>query len=231
MVNGTVRSAIANIIGWRLRLWDRVMEKKTLMTGWTAGRTLTSGIITAMVRGTINVHWTQRRMRRMMTTFVDDDRWRRASPERPRRTASGPDLRRWWESNVSVARRTTRICTEDGTIANGLQQNGRTREARGRRDYGTRISRRMHVLWTRGSWQLGASSLRMPYELKSLRDDDVAGIEFAGAGIGVDGVGDLVIATLVQSTEGEPHFGDVGVDADGSGISVEGVAVLVDLEV
>ena len=45
------------------------------------------------------------------------------------------------------------------------------------------------------------------------------------------GVVDLVITALVQGAKVEPDFGDVRVDTNGTGGSIEGVVVLVDLEV
>lgn len=49
--------------------------------------------------------------------------------------------------------------------------------------------------------------------------------------VGVDSVGELVVAGLVEGAEVVPHFGEVRVGADGSGVGVEGVVVLVDLVV
>jgi hypothetical protein len=105
-MGGPVRRAVVNIIGWRLPLRDGMMKEKTL-TGRAVDRTFMSRIITTVVRTTIDVHWTQRHMRRMMVTFVDHDRWRTATPEWTRTAASGADLRKRWEGNVSVSGRTT----------------------------------------------------------------------------------------------------------------------------
>ena len=58
-----------------------------------------------------------------------------------------------------------------------------------------------------------------------------AGIELSGLGVCVYGVVDLVITALVQGAKVEPDFGDIRADVNGTGVSIEGVAVLVDLEV
>ena len=50
-------------------------------------------------------------------------------------------------------------------------------------------------------------------------------------GVGIDGVGDLVVAALIERAEVEPNFRDVSVDQDGPQVRVEGITVLVDLEV
>jgi hypothetical protein len=78
---------------------------------------------------------------------------------------------------------------------------------------------------------LTTGRLRLLQKLKALGDGGIAGIELSGSGVCVDGVVDLVVATLVQGSKVEPDFGDIGVDANGTGVGVEGVAVLVDLEV
>ncbi len=89
----------------------------------------------------------------------------------------------------------------------------------------------MHVLRTRSSRERLAGLLGVLQQLQTLRDRSVGRVELSRASIGVDGIGDLVVAALVQATEVEPDFGNVRVDANGAGISVERVAVLVDLKV
>jgi hypothetical protein len=73
--------------------------------------------------------------------------------------------------------------------------------------------------------------LRRLQQLQPLGYDRVTWIELARPGIGVDGIGNLIVAALVEAAQIEPHFGDIGVDADGTRISVQGIAELVDLEV
>jgi hypothetical protein len=93
------------------------------------------------------------------------------------------------------------------------------------------VRRRVHVLRTRRWGELTASSLCLLQKLEALGDGGVAGIELSGSGVGVYSVVDLVITALVQGAKVEPDFGDIRVDANGTGVSIEGVAVLVDLEV
>jgi len=87
------------------------------------------------------------------------------------------------------------------------------------------------ILRTRCSWQLTSSSLSILEKLEALCNGGVTRIQLARSGIGIDGVSDLVIATFIQATEIEPHFGNVWINADGSRIGVEGVTELVNLEV
>jgi len=73
--------------------------------------------------------------------------------------------------------------------------------------------------------------LGIPQELKSLSDRSITGIQLSGTSVCVDGVGDLIVAAFVETSEVKPHFGNIGVDADGTRVRVESVAELVDLEV
>ena len=57
------------------------------------------------------------------------------------------------------------------------------------------------------------------------------GVELRGTGGGVNRVQNLVVATLIQTVEVEPDLRNVRVDTDGTGVCIERVAVLVDLEV
>lgn len=59
----------------------------------------------------------------------------------------------------------------------------------------------------------------------------VARIEFAGPRVGVDGIGDLIVATLVEAPKIKPDLGDVWVDPDSARICVQSIAELIDLEV
>jgi hypothetical protein len=78
---------------------------------------------------------------------------------------------------------------------------------------------------------LTTSKSRLLQKLKALGDGRVAGIELSSLGTGVDGVVDLVVATLIQGPKVELDFRDIGVGANGAGVGIKGVAVLVDLEV
>jgi hypothetical protein len=68
-------------------------------------------------------------------------------------------------------------------------------------------------------------------KLQAVLDRSVAGVKLGSAGIGVNGIGNLVVARLVERTQIVPHFRNVRVQADGARVGVERVAVLVDLVV
>jgi hypothetical protein len=57
----------------------------------------------------------------------------------------------------------------------------------------------------------------------------VTGVEFRSACISINSIRDLVVAALVKRTKIEPHFGDIRVNANSAGVSVEGVPELVDV--
>lgn len=59
----------------------------------------------------------------------------------------------------------------------------------------------------------------------------VGRIEFASSRVSIDGIRDLIVAALVETAQVEPYFGDVRVDSDGTGISIECITELIDLEV
>ena len=67
--------------------------------------------------------------------------------------------------------------------------------------------------------------------MQPLRDNLVGRVELTRARVSVDRVTDLVIAALIERAEVKPYFGYVRVDANGTRIGVESIAVLVDLEV
>jgi len=56
-------------------------------------------------------------------------------------------------------------------------------------------------------------------------------VKFCSPAVSVKGVIRLVVARFVKSTQVIPDLGDVGVQADGARISVQSIAVLVDLVV
>jgi len=59
----------------------------------------------------------------------------------------------------------------------------------------------------------------------------VTRVQFTGAGIGIDGVRDLVVAALVKAAQVKPDLRDIWVDADGTRICIKSVTELVDLKV
>lgn len=89
----------------------------------------------------------------------------------------------------------------------------------------------MYVLRTRGSRKLTAIGLGVSEKLKSLRDGEIIGIELRSSCIGIDGIGNLVIAALIQTSKVEPDFGNVGIDTDSARICIKRVSELVDLEI
>ena len=95
-----------------------------------------------------------------------------------------------------------------------MQGKGRSCEAR-RRYHGVGVGSRVDVLWARAGRELAPSSLGDLQEMETLGDNRVARVELRSASISIDGIGDLVVATLIQAAEVEPDLRDVGVDADG----------------
>jgi hypothetical protein len=76
----------------------------------------------------------------------------------------------------------------------------------------------------------GAGQLTLE-QLQTSLDVDIGRVKVCCTSIGVEGIGDLVVARLVQSAQIVPHLGDVGVQADSTRVSIERVTVLVDLVV
>lgn len=68
-------------------------------------------------------------------------------------------------------------------------------------------------------------------QLQACLDMDVCGIKIGSASIGVESIGNLVVAGFVQSTEIIPNFRDVRVQTDSPRVGVQGITVLVDLVV
>jgi hypothetical protein len=68
-------------------------------------------------------------------------------------------------------------------------------------------------------------------QMKSLGDGAVSGIELGSPCIGVDCIPYLVVAALIEATEIKPDLGDVRVDTDSPRVSVQGIAILINLEI
>ena len=51
----------------------------------------------------------------------------------------------------------------------------------------------------------------------------VTRVEFTGAGIGTDGIQDLVVAALIKVAQVKPDLRDIRVDTDGTRICIESV--------
>jgi hypothetical protein len=67
--------------------------------------------------------------------------------------------------------------------------------------------------------------------MKSLGDGAVSGVELCSPCVSVDGIPYLVVAALIEATEIKPDFRDVRVDADSSRVSVQSIAILINLEI
>jgi hypothetical protein len=68
-------------------------------------------------------------------------------------------------------------------------------------------------------------------QLQASLDVNVGRVKIRGASVSIESIGDLVVARFVQCAQIVPDLGNVGVEADGTGIGIEGVTVLVDLVV
>lgn len=79
------------------------------------------------------------------------------------------------------------------------------------------------------SARYNAVRLASTKELQSSLDVRVLRVQLSSSLISIESVCDLVVATLVQSTEIIPYFGDVWVQANGPRIRVQSITVLVDL--
>jgi hypothetical protein len=116
------------------------------------------------------------------------------------------------------------------SLRTGLQNRGRTTEGR-RRYNGRGVSGRVNILRTRSRGKLAASRLGGSEELKTLRDRGVVWIQLCSASISVDGIGNLVVAALVQTSKVEPDLRDVRIDANCTRVCIKCITELIDLEV
>jgi hypothetical protein len=94
----------------------------------------------------------------------------------------------------------------------------------------------MNILRLRrgGSGRLLSSCASRQLTLKQLQtslDVDVARIKVCGASVCIQGIGDLVVARLVQSAQVIPNFRNVRVQANCTRVGIQSIAVLVDLVV
>lgn len=64
-----------------------------------------------------------------------------------------------------------------------------------------------------------------------MSDRRIPGVQLCSSGISIDGVGNLVIAALVQTSEVKPNLRYVRIDANSPRVSVQSIPILVDLEV
>lgn len=91
------------------------------------------------------------------------------------------------------------------------------------------IGSRVDVLRSRSRRESTSIGLDVAQEVEALGDMRITGVELGSACVSVDSIRDLVVATLVQRTQIEPDFGDVGIDSDGTGVGIKGVTELVDV--
>lgn len=121
-------------------------------------------------------------------------------------------------------------CTDARTLVGRLSARSTLSWERPSTD-GRSVSGRMNILRRRGRRQRLSISLSVPEQCKSGFDGSIVGIEVGSSGVGIDGVVDLIVARLVQASEIEPDFADVGVEPDSTRVGIQGVSVLVDLVV
>lgn len=73
--------------------------------------------------------------------------------------------------------------------------------------------------------------LKVPEQAQPRLDRWVLRVEIESSSVRVNGIGDLVVARLVEGSQVEPNFRDVRIESNRSRVRVESVSVLVDLEV
>lgn len=73
--------------------------------------------------------------------------------------------------------------------------------------------------------------LKVPEQAQPRLDRWVLRVEIESSSVRVDGIGDLVVARLVEGSQVEPDFRDVRIESNRTRVRVESVSVLVDLEV
>jgi hypothetical protein len=90
----------------------------------------------------------------------------------------------------------------------------------------------MHILRDRSRRVgLGLALCLALEQLQTSFDMDVGRIKVRRSAIRIQGVGGLIVARLVEGAQIIPHFRNVGVESDGARVSVERIAVLIDLVV
>lgn len=89
----------------------------------------------------------------------------------------------------------------------------------------------MNVLRSRSGRQRTTSSLRRLQQPQPLRDRPIRRIQLGSSRIRINRIRNLIIAALIKRAQVKPDFRDVGIDTDSSGISIQRISELVDLEV
>jgi hypothetical protein len=94
------------------------------------------------------------------------------------------------------------------------------------------ICLRRHILRKRCACLVGQTVSGLTLEQRQTGlDVNVSWVQLSSSRVGVESVVGLVVAGLVQGTEIVPNLWDVGVEADSPRVSIESIAVLVDLVV
>jgi hypothetical protein len=78
----------------------------------------------------------------------------------------------------------------------------------------------MYILRSRGRRYLSAIRLGIAQQLQPLSNGWVVGIQLSRARIGINGVGNLVVAAFIEAAKIKPYFRDVRIDADGARICI-----------
>lgn len=89
----------------------------------------------------------------------------------------------------------------------------------------------MYILRAWRCGKLGARRLCLFQQFQPLGDRRVPRIQLRSSSVRINSVRNLVVATLVQTPEVKPNLRDIGVYTNSTRISVQGIPVLVDLEV
>jgi hypothetical protein len=103
--------------------------------------------------------------------------------------------------------------------------------SRGSPDTGCLVSLRVDILRlrSRGVVLLSRARKLALEKLQTGLDVDVGWVEISGPAVSIESIGNLVVARLIQGTQIIPDLGDVWVQANRTRVSIERIAVLVDL--
>ena len=160
----------------------------------------------------IDIHRCEPRL--VMPGLINDHRGRWTSSERSWRIwtpwTDGAGWRRKRQAGITVAQITS---GRDAISIASLEKQRRTSEAR-RLHNSVGISGWMHILGTRCGGKLSTGCLCLLQKLQALSDRRIPGVQLCSSSVGIDSVGNLVVAALVQTSEIKPNFGDVWVNAN-----------------
>jgi hypothetical protein len=105
--------------------------------------------------------------------------------------------------------------------------------SRGSSDAGRLVSLRMNILGlrSRGAVLLSRARQLALEKLQTSLDMDVGWVKIRSPAVSIESVGNLVVARLIQSTQIIPDLRNVWVQANRTRVSIECIAILVDLVV